>query len=84
METTLTGPAATAQRLQNFPVSFFAVVMGLGGLTIAWQRAGAGVAGGALLVVTVVVFVLLALLYAAKLARYPQAVARREVRVEER
>jgi tellurite resistance protein len=50
--------------------------MGLGGLSIAWQRVGAGVASGALLVVTLAVFVLLALLYAAKLVRYPQAVAR--------
>jgi tellurite resistance protein len=26
-------------RLRHFPISFFAVVMGLAGLTIAWKRA---------------------------------------------
>jgi tellurite resistance protein len=75
---------AATQRLQNFPVSVFAVVMGLGGLTVAWQRVGAGGVGGALLVVMLAVFALLALLYAAKLVRYPLAVARREVCGEER
>jgi tellurite resistance protein len=84
MEPTAADRTAATQRLQNFPVSFFAIVMGLGGLTIAWQRMDAGVAAGALLVVTRAIFVPLALLYAAKLVRYPQAVARREVCVEER
>jgi len=28
-----------SERLQNFPISFFAVVMGLTGATIAWRRA---------------------------------------------
>jgi len=27
-----------SDRLQYFPISFFAVVMGLAGTTIAWQR----------------------------------------------
>jgi hypothetical protein len=27
-------------QLENFPVSFFAMVMGLAGLTIAWEKAG--------------------------------------------
>lgn len=30
-----------SERLRNFPISFFAVVMGLAGVTIAWQRAEA-------------------------------------------
>jgi tellurite resistance protein len=34
----LTTPPA-ASRLRNFPISFFAIVMGLAGLTIAWKRA---------------------------------------------
>jgi len=27
-----------SERLAHFPISFFAVVMGLAGLAIAWQR----------------------------------------------
>lgn len=61
-----------ASRLQHLPVSFFAVVMGLAGLAIAWSRAtsvlpwapaGLGAAIGWL---ATGVFALLALLYAAK------------------
>jgi tellurite resistance protein len=29
----------TPTRLENFPISFFAMVMGLSGVTIAWQKA---------------------------------------------
>jgi len=32
-------PSDTRSRLMHFPVSFFAVVMGFAGFTIAWQRA---------------------------------------------
>ncbi len=63
-----------ALRLRNFPVSFFAAVMGLGGLTLAWQRAGFPVTGRVLWVVSAAVCVLLAALYAAKAVRFPQAV----------
>ena len=28
-----------ATRLENFPISFFAMMMGLAGLTIAWEKA---------------------------------------------
>ncbi len=68
-----------AQRLPNLPISFFAVVMGLAGLTIAWEKAqhdfgidlhiNAWLAGG-----TSVVFIALALLYSAKLVMHPSAV----------
>jgi hypothetical protein len=41
METAGTSPTtAAAPRLRNFLMSFFSVVTGLGGHTIAWQRAG--------------------------------------------
>ena len=66
-------------RLRDFPVSFFAMVMGLAGLTIAWEKTAAltvvsGAIGHLLLWVTLVVFVVLALLYLVKLLRYPGAV----------
>lgn len=70
------GGEPTAIRLRNFPVSFFAVVMGLGGLTLAWQRTGAPLVGSVLLTLSIAVFGLLAALYATKAMRFPQAVAR--------
>jgi tellurite resistance protein len=66
-------------RLANFPISFFAVVMGLAGLTIAWEKAlhMLGVTapvGTALVAVTATTFVVLLALYAAKVLRYRQEV----------
>lgn len=68
-----------ASRLKNFPISWFAMIMGMAGFTIAWSRAehvlGLGVAlSPVLLPVTAALFVLLALLFVAKLVKYPQAV----------
>ncbi len=69
----------SASRLQLFPVSFFAVVMGLAGLTIAWRKAEV-VFKPPLPVscliepVTVLVFVLLIAVYSLKLLRHPGAV----------
>ena len=66
-------------RLKHFPVAFFAIVMGLTGVSIAWHKAQAtfgipvDMAGG-LLWVAIGVFALALLLYLTKLARYPQAV----------
>lgn len=67
-------------RLAHFPISFFATVMGLSGLTIAWEKAEAVLGldlpvSRGLLVATGGVFVLLLLLYAAKLARHANAVS---------
>lgn len=66
-------------RLQYLPISFFAVVMGLAGLTIAWEKAqqlaGVGLHINAVLGgTTLTVFVVLLMLYAAKLIRYRDAV----------
>jgi len=66
-------------RLQHFPVSFFAVVMGLAGTAIAWTRAetllhlGLGVGQG-LTWLSMAAFVLIALAYAAKAVRRPAEV----------
>jgi len=69
----------TSSRLKNFPISWFAMIMGMAGFTIAWSRAehvfGLGFAlSPILLPVTAALFVLLATLYLAKVARYPQEV----------
>jgi tellurite resistance protein len=79
------GPEATTQpttqpgRLPHLPISFFAMVMGLSGLTIAWEKAQlvfgldlginpwmAGMAS--------VVFVMRSIIYAAKLVLHRQSV----------
>lgn len=67
----------TSSRLKNFPIAWFAMIMGLAGFTIAWSRAehvlGFGFAlSPILLTLTTALFVLLAVLYLAKLAKYPQ------------
>ncbi|WP_372994498.1 SLAC1 anion channel family protein [Marinobacter sp.] len=63
-------------RLQNFPISWFAVVMGMTGFTIAWHHAEnlLGIAvkpSPVLLGLTITLFVVLLLLYLAKALRYP-------------
>ncbi len=66
-------------RLMFFPVSFFAVVMGLSGLTLAWRKGeqalGLGLPiGHSLAFLTLAVFAILLAVYLAKLAKYPKAV----------
>lgn len=80
--TTTAAPAPASQRLEHFPVSFFATVMGTAGLAIAWHKAhlvlGAPVVvGEAILDPATALFAVLLLLYAAKWLRHPGAVMRR-------
>jgi tellurite resistance protein len=70
---------ASSARLKNFPIAWFALIMGLSGLTIAWSRAehifGLGFAlSPILLALTAALFVLLSSTYAAKAIKYPQEV----------
>lgn len=76
---TPTSSADRPQRLEHFPVSFFASVMGTAGLAIAWKKAhavlGVPQAVGSLLAWwALLLFGLLALLYLAKIVRHPEAV----------
>ena len=69
-----------ASRLRNFPVSFFAIVMGLAGLTLATQRLQHALGGNplvplTLLSITILTFIVIAAFYATKAARYPDAIA---------
>jgi tellurite resistance protein len=71
--------SSSPSRLQNFPISWFAMIMGMAGFTIAWSRAehvfGLGFAlSPILLPITAALFVLLAALYLAKILKYRQAV----------
>ncbi len=66
-------------RLANFPISFFAMVMGMSGLAIGWEKAqhilGLDLGITPWLVGTAsLLFAVLALTYASKLALYRQAV----------
>jgi tellurite resistance protein len=66
-------------RLKFLPVSFFSMVMGLSGLSIALQQADTLMAGlhgigTTVALLSAAVFIVLCLLYAAKSARFPQAV----------
>ena len=75
------GQAAPAEgmRLKFFPVSFFAMTMGLSGLTLAWRKGAAllgttGMVAHALGIFTLAVFAVMLALYLLKAVRYPQAV----------
>jgi tellurite resistance protein len=67
-------------RLEHFPIAFFASVMGLAGLTLALHAASdlvpvAGAVSDAMLVVTVLAFVSICAVYGRKAIRHPSAVA---------
>lgn len=71
----------TPSRLQNFPVAWFAMVMGLGGLTIAWHRAEDILRipfrlSPWLLALSTLVFIALAGLYGAKALKHRDALAK--------
>jgi tellurite resistance protein len=68
-------------RIKYFPVSFFAMVMGLAGLSIAWHKAEQVFSlqlamSGALLAFAATAFGVLALLYGLKLLRFRPSVAK--------
>jgi tellurite resistance protein len=80
MTTTADGTPPPGSRLEHFPISFFATVMGTAGLAIAWHKAHLvlglpGIVGEALRYFASALFVTLLLLYGAKLVRHPAAVA---------
>ena len=66
-------------RLKFFPVSFFALTMGLSGLTLAWRKGAellgtTGLVSHLLGIFTLLVFATLLAFYLLKLLRYPEAV----------
>ncbi|MCP5158573.1 MAG: SLAC1 anion channel family protein [Gammaproteobacteria bacterium] len=69
----------TCHRLEHFPIAIFSTVMGMAGLTLAWQKAhmvlGApSMIGAALRGAVSTLFVILLACYSIKILRYPQAV----------
>lgn len=66
-------------RLKNFPISFFAVVMGLTGVTIAWMRTETiwslnDLVSSVLLAVSTLVFLVIFVAYAIKMIKYPEEI----------
>ncbi len=66
-------------RLEHFPISWFATVMGLSGAAMAWRKAAhvldvPHAVGDALAAVTAITFCVIAMVYLVKSLRYPQAV----------
>jgi len=75
-----TAPDATHSRLEHYPVTFFASVMGISGLSLALHAAETtyawgAMASGTVFVVAAMLFVVVATGYALKGLRYPRAVA---------
>jgi tellurite resistance protein len=69
----------TENRLQNMPITFFSMVMGLAGLTLAWEKACAlyhyhDMTYSVLLGVSVLVFSMLTVMYLYKAVRFRQQV----------
>lgn len=69
----------TSNRLENLPIALFAMVMGLSGLTLVWQKSAAvfgfsPIMGRGLLILTASLFGVLLIAYGIKSIRYPGAV----------
>ncbi|MBK5963257.1 C4-dicarboxylate ABC transporter [Thiocystis minor] len=75
----MTTQTLDSSRIEHFPISFFAMVMGMAGLTIAWEKAQSvlqldlGISPW-LVGLTTTLFVVLAGFYGTKLAVYRQSV----------
>lgn len=70
---------AEKNRLKFFPIMMYAIVMGMGGLTITYQKAAQWlsfphVIGSSLMYITASIFVVVSLVYLVKYSRYPIAV----------
>jgi len=68
----------TSNRLQYMPISFFAMVMGLAGLTLAWEKASEiyqfnSAIYSTLLVQSIITFVILTAFYLYKGLKFPEA-----------
>ena len=66
-------------RLKFFPIMMYAIVMGLSGLTITYQKAGVWlhfphIIGYSLMVITTIIFILVSIIYIIKYSKYKMAV----------
>lgn len=68
-----------ASRLQHFPITFFAMIMGMTGLTLVWQKASSMfllpvIIGDLLLILTACLFLILTMIYLLKIMLKTSAV----------
>lgn len=76
-----TASQETEARIANMPISFFSVVMGMSGMTIAWEKAqqvfgmNLGFINVILVALTTLVFVALGAMYTKKIIQFPDQVA---------
>jgi tellurite resistance protein len=73
------GATSMSERLKNFPISFFAVVMGLTGATVAWRRAETiwglnAVVSSTLLGISSVIFAVILFVYLMKMIKHPNEI----------
>ncbi len=66
-------------RLKFYPIMMFAIVMGISGLTIAYQKAGEFLAfpktiGHTMMYISLALFAIISLIYIIKLFKYPKAI----------
>ena len=68
-------------RLAHMPISFFSVVMGMSGMTIAWEKAqqvfgtDLGFINALLVTITAIVFIALGVMYTRKIIKHPEQVS---------
>jgi tellurite resistance protein len=65
---------AGASCLAHFPIVIFAIIMGLSGLTLAFQTAGYVATGTVVLAITIMLFLTFAAVYAFKALHHPEMV----------
>ena len=66
-------------RIAHFPISFFSMIMGLSGFTLAWKGAPASFFNGMAIwsvfaYATSIAMIIVSIFYAVKIWRYPHAV----------
>ena len=74
------GQESASHRLEHFPIAIFSIVMGMAGLTLAWQKAHTVLGMPPIISMGLrgtvsALFVILLVFYGLKTLRYPQAVA---------
>ncbi len=72
-------PESDSPRIAHFPISFFSMIMGLSGFTLAWKGASASFLNGMAVwpvfaYATSIAMIIVSIFYAAKIWRYPHAV----------
>ena len=73
------GQQVEQNRLKFFPIMMYAIVMGMSGLTITYQKAGEWlgfphIIGSILMYITTAIFIIVSIVYIIKYSKYKMAV----------